>query len=278
MGPSQQRSALVLRPTISGLLRRDFPSFGIAGTVAIGLVLGIVTHGDTPTWAGIGLSLFLVAGVVGFYRSARSFIATDGEELRAKCTLYPSLRCQVSDIKRLYLSNATVVFGMTRPWMLWADLALGQRRYVSDDVKRYEWLAVFRLADMLGRKCEGPAVPYLALAACGSRRGPTETGAVSRAGSWAVVQRLRREGATGKPILRGPAGERWIGLIRGRYLRLEDDYPRDLTPDMASVSDEAYEFKRSTLTEEEVSLVLCTLEEKWLGARPQDVDSARASG
>jgi hypothetical protein len=269
----------LLRPTISGLLRRDFPFFGIAGIVAIGLVVGIVTHGDTPIWAGIGLTLFFAAGVVGSYRSARSSIATDGEELRAKCTLYPSLRCQVSDIKRLYLSNATVVFGMTRPWMLWADLSSGERRYVSDDVKRYEWLAVFRLAEMLSRKCEGTAMPYLALVACGARRPPTETGAVSKGGSWAVVQRLRREGATGKLILRGPAGERWIGLIRGRYLRLEDDYPRDLSPDMASVSDEAYEFKRSGLTEEEVLLVLGTLEEKWLGASPpQEVDVATASG
>ncbi len=122
-------------------------------------------------------------------------------------------------------------------------------------------------------------MPYLAFGACGSRRLPSERGTLPLGDAWGLVQKLRGESATGKLILNGPSGERWIYLINGRNLRFEEDWPRDITPDAVSPSDQVYEFQPSALSEEEISMVLRVLEDKWLGTSPAEgVDAARTSG
>lgn len=120
-------------------------------------------------------------------------------------------------------------------------------------------------------------MPYLAFVACGSRRLPGERGTLAPGDAWGLVQKLRGEGATGKLIVNGPSGERWIYLIKGRNLRLEEDWPPDVTPDAVSPSDQVYEFQRSALTEADISMVLRVLEDKWLGASSaQGADTATA--
>jgi hypothetical protein len=216
---------------------------------------------------------------VFFVRSARSFISTDGKELNARGWLFAAVDCHVADIKRLSLTNEGAIFGMTRPWLLSVDLPFGQRKPLNDDAKRFAWLDVFRLADALNRRCEGPAMPYLAFVACGSRRMPSERGTFPPDDAWGMVQKLRREGATGKLIVNGPSGERWLYFVKGRNLRLEEDWPRDVTPNAVSPSDQLYEFQRSALSEADIALVVRVLEDKWLGAAPpQGVDSASGSG
>ncbi len=279
MSVSLPGRSLVLRPTLSGLLRRDFGSLGLAVLIPVAFVLAFVTNGKRPLWAMIVGTAIALACAVVFVRSARSYIATDGKELHARGWLFSAVDCQVADIKRLWLSNEGAIFGMTRPWSLSVDLPFGQRKSITDDVKRFAWLDVFRLADALNRKVEGPAMPYLAFVACGSRHLPSERGTVAPGGAWALVQKLRGEAATGKLLLNGSAGESWIYLIKGRNLRLEEDWPQDVTADVLSPSTQVYEFERSALSEEEIAMVLRVLEDKWLGASPtQGITPASASG
>ncbi len=121
-------------------------------------------------------------------------------------------------------------------------------------------------------------MPYLAFVACGSRR-TSERGTLPPGDAWGLVQKLRGERATGKLIVNGPLGERWIYFIKGRNLRFEEDWPRDVTTDAVSPSDQVYEFQRSALSEEEIAMVMRVLEDKWLGATPtQGVNPASASG
>jgi hypothetical protein len=226
----------------------------------------------------VGAAIALACAVV-FVRSARSYIATDGKELHARGWLFSAVDCQVANIKRLSLSNEGVIFGLTRPWLLSVDLPFGQRKSLTDDVKRFAWLDVFRLADTLKRQCEGPAMPYLTFVACGSGHLSSERGTFPPDDAWGMVQKLRREGATGKLIVNGPSGERWLYFVKGRNLRLEEDWPRDVTPNAVSPSDQVYEFQRSALSEADIALVVRVLEDKWLGAAPpQGVDSASGSG
>ena len=257
--------SLKIRPTVTGLLRRDFPSLGMAVLMPAVFVFSFFVPSYRPWWAVIGLAAFAVAGAVLFIRAARSYIATDGEELRSRTLLTRSVSCRVSDLRGMYLTNEGVIFGMTRPWRLSVDLPFGERKCLADDVKRFAWLDVFRLADALGRRCEGAAMPYLAFVVCGSRRLPTERGTLAPGATWSLVERLIHDGATGKLILNGRLGESWLYFIRGRNLRLEEDWPRDVTLDMVSTT-QAYEFQPSALTEDEISMVLESLEDKWLGA------------
>jgi hypothetical protein len=246
--------------------------------IPLGFILAFVTNGKRPLWAMIvGTAIALVCAVV-FVRSARSYIATDGKELRARGWLFSAVDCQVADIKRLSVSNEGVIFGLTRPWLLSVDLPFGQRKSLTDDVKRFAWLDVFRLADTLKRQCEGPAMPYLTFVACGSGHLSSERGTVAPDGARALVQRLRGEAATGKLLLRGSSGESWVYLIKGRNLRLEEDWPKEVTPDALRPFVQAYEFQRSALREEDIAMVMRVLEDKWLGAAPpQGVDTASAS-
>lgn len=234
--------------------------------IPLAFLLALVSHGDMPWWSLVGLGIFFLAGSVFLARSVRSYVSVKGNELMARCTLYPPVRCKVAEITRLYLSNETVIFGMTRPWMLWIELMRGPRRCASDDVKRFSGLGIFLLADTLGRRLEGPATPYLALVTCQSKQGATERGRASAADTWVLIKKLIADGATVKILLKSPTQERWIFLIGGRYLRLEETYPRDLSPDMVDSAVQAYEFQRSGLQPEEVTMVLRTVEPKWLGA------------
>jgi hypothetical protein len=166
----------------------------------------------------------------------------------------------------MYLTKGAVIYGVPPPWRLSIDLPFGERKCLTDDVKRFAWLDVFRLAEALGRRrCEGVAMPYLAFVACGSRRHPSERGTLASGGAWPLVQRLIHEGATGKLILNGRSGESWLYFIRGRNLRLEEDWPRDVTPQIVSAS-QAYEFQPSALSADDISLVIAALEDKWLSA------------
>jgi hypothetical protein len=246
--------------------------------IPLAFILAFVTNGKRPLWALIVGAAIALACAVVFVRSTRSYIATDGKELHARGWLFSAVDCQVANIKRLSVSNEGVIFGLTRPWLLSVDLPFGQRKSLTDDVKRFAWLDVFRLADALKRQCEGPAMPYLTFVACGSGHLSSERGTVAPDGAWALVQRLRGEAATGKLLLRGSSGESWVYLIKGRNLRLEEDWPKEVTPDALRPFVQAYEFQRSALREEDIAMVMRVLEDKWLGAAPpQGVDTASAS-
>src|SRR5207245_715373 len=142
-----------------GLLRRDFGALILAVLIPPALVLAAATHGERPWWAIVGLTAFAVVGAVFFIWSAMSSITVAGDELRSRSPFAAAVRCRVSDIQSLYLSNEGVIFGMTRPWGLWVDLPFGRRTCLYGDVKRLDWLAVFRLADRLNLRCDGPAAP-----------------------------------------------------------------------------------------------------------------------
>jgi hypothetical protein len=222
---------LVLQPTASGLLRRDWQTLGLAGGIPTTIVFSFFVPSYRPWWSVIGAAAITTVAALLFIRAARSLITTDGAELRSRTVLNASVSCRL-----------------------------------TDDVKRFAWLDVFRLAEALGRRrCEGVAMPYLAFVACGSRRHPSERGTLASGGAWPLVQRLIHEGATGKLILNGRSGESWLYFIRGRNLRLEEDWPRDVTPQIVSAS-QAYEFQASALSADDISLVIAALEDKWLSA------------